>query len=176
MRLDFDVSPRMIRIALGLSMAIALCACGRFEGALSFLRESPQLELLPGTYVLDPQSYSFASLRREGYSDTDATITLRGDRTFTIARVPDCCVYGQFGYFGGYFEGEGDWSVEKSASVYQVRLRFRELRREEVAQRKQPQLFKDVAFTLTKRPSEYGFAAPLFDGEYQYAYFRRSKG
>jgi len=130
---------------------------------------------LVGTYELDPQSYSFASLQREGYSDTGTTITLNRDRTFTIARVPDCCVYGQYGYFGGYFTGSGDWSVEKSASVYQLQLQFRNLSRQEVATRKQPQFSKQIAFTLTKGSESYGLAAPLFDGEFQYAYFKRTK-
>jgi hypothetical protein len=165
----------MLRVVFSFVVGLALSACGRFEGALSFLRESPDIGLLPGTYALDPKMYSFASLQREGYSDSGATITLRRDRTFTMTRVPDCCVYGQYGYFGGYFEGAGDWSVEKSASVYQVRLRFRDIRRSEVERKDQPQLFKEVAFTLTKASPGYGIAAPLFDGEFQYAYFHRKK-
>ncbi len=152
-----------------------LCSCSRFEGAFSFLREPPKHERLPGSYVLDPAVYSYASLKRQGYADLSATITLKPDGTFTANRIPDCCIYGEYGYFGGYFEGSGRWSLVKHDSVFDVRFEFVQLRREGATDINQPKLFRERSFTITKGDPSYGLAAPLFDGEFQYAYFRKKK-
>ena len=162
--------------ALVLVFLCTLCSCSRFEGAFSFLREPPKTEQrLPGTYVLDASLYSYSSLKKEGYSDLSATIRLRLDGTFSATRIPDCCVYGEYGYFGGYFDGSGTWSVVQHESVFDVRFQFAQLRRNGATDIKQPTVFRECSFTITKGKPSYGLAAPLFDGEFKYAYFQKKK-
>lgn len=158
-----------------LAAGLLMLACARFEGAFSFLREPPVIEKIPGAYTIDPQPYSSAMLKKQGYSDLSSTLTLHPDGTFAVSRLADCCVYGEYGYFGGYFNGSGTWSVEKSQSVYDVRFKFRKLAREGLNDIKQPALPSEMDFTLTKDNSDYGLAAPLFDGEYRYVYFKKTK-
>jgi hypothetical protein len=138
----------------------------------SFLREPPRIDRLPGVYVLDHDVYSYSSLKGEGYSELSGTITLRADGTFSIARIPDCCVFGDYGFFGGYFDGAGKWSVEKSSSVFNVRLTFLDKHRTGLTGSKLPTEPSSIAMTITKGQS-YGLAVPLFDGEFQYAYYRK---
>lgn len=166
----------MRRAACVLAVSLSVMACSRFEGAFSFLREQPDLAKIPGVYTLDTQAYSFASLKEQGYTDLSSTLTLLSDGTFSVSRLADCCVYGEHGYFGGYFNGSGTWSVAKDQSVYDVRLRFKSLKREGLSDIKQPERPGEASFTLTKDASDYGLAAPLFDGEFRYVYFKRKGG
>lgn len=164
----------MRRAAFALAAVFSLASgCGNFEGALSFLREAPDTKLIPGVYELDPAMYSGAALKKRGYDDLSATVELRPDLSFTVKRMPDCCVYGQDGSFGGYFDGAGVWSVEKSESVYQVRLDFKTLKRTGRTNAELPRHYDKMEFVLTKDPVKYGLAAGLFDGEYWFAYFRK---
>lgn len=154
---------------------LALCSCG-IEGQLAFLHDPPIPERLPGTYVLDPRKYSYSALTADGYADLSAALLLKSDGTFTATRIPDCCIYIQRGNFGGYFDGEGTWAVEKKSAVFDVRLRFSNMRRQGSTTQKQPQALETAAFTLTRGSPSYGLAAPLFDGgEFIYAYFEKKK-
>lgn len=158
-----------------LAVSLLMLSCARFEGAFSFLREPPVIERIPGVYTIHPRLYSRAMLKKKGYSDLSSTLTLHPDGTFAVSRLVDCCVYAEYDYFGGYFNGSGTWSVEKSQSVYDVRFKFKKLTREGSSDIKQPKLTDEMSFTLTKDSGDYGLAAPLFDGEYRYVYFKKTK-
>lgn len=56
-----------------------------------------------------------------------------------------------------------------------VRFRFKKLAREGAADIKQPELSDEMSLALTKDSGDYGLAAPLFDGEYRYVYFKKTK-
>jgi hypothetical protein len=170
------ISDGMLRVACVLAVSLLSSSCARFEGTFSFLREQPKIEKIPGVYALDPKAYSFASLKDQGYTDVSGTVTLYADGSFKINRLADCCVYGEYGSFGGYFEGAGTWSVEKSQSVFEVRLKFKDLKRDGITSMKQPELKNEAAFILTKNSCSYGLAAPLFDGEFRYVYFKITQG
>ncbi len=161
-----------MRFAALALLILTLCGCFR-EGFFSFVRSPPDESLLPGDYRLAEAAYSHASLQQNGYSDLSATVMIRADGTFSIMRIPDCCVYGEFGFFGGYFDASGTWKVKRSSSVYEVEFHFERIHREGRADIKQPQLFSAVSFHLTKGKRRYGLAAPLFDGDFQYAYFEK---
>ena len=159
--------------ALLFTAVLSLSACARFEGAFSFLREPPDAALIPGVYELDTAMYSAAALRKRAYDDQTATVELRPDLSFTLKRMPDCCVYGEDGSFGGYFDGKGVWSVQKQESVYVVQLDFKTLKRAGPTRAGLPKHDDRMEFILTKDPVKYGLAAGLFDGEFWFAYFRK---
>ena len=161
-----------MKIAAGLFALIALCGCFQ-EGVFAFLRSPPDEALLPGDYRLDQSMYSYVSLKKDGYSDLSGSLTIRSDGTFSLARIPDCCIYGEYGFFGGYFDGSGTWKVKKNSSVFDIEFHFVHTKRDGPVTVKQPQLFADVSFHLTKGKERYGLAAPLFDGEFRYAYFEK---
>ena len=167
-----NVSLQMKRRIILLMALLGFCGCSRFEGMFSFLRDPPKIDRLPGVYALDRDVYSYSSLKSEGYTELSGTITLRADGTFSIAQIPDCCVFGEYGFFGGYFDGAGKWSVEKSSSVYNVRLEFAQKHRTGPSSTKLPVEPSSFPITITKGES-YGLAFPLFDGEFQFAYYRK---
>ncbi len=161
-------------ILLIVSLVGALSGCGGVEGLVEFLHEPPQLERLPGKYFLDPKKYSYSSLKVAGYSDLSATLTLNADGSFSVTRLPDCCIYGESGFFGGYFEGSGTWKTDKRSEVFDLRLNFSTLRHVGPTRASQPTPFTSMSLTITKGTPHYGLAAPLFEGgDFVYAYFRK---
>lgn len=163
----------MQRILTLLVAAVIMTGCGGVEGLIEFLHEPPDVDRLPGSYVLDPRRYSHSSLKTAGYDDLSATLRLRADGTFSFARIPDCCLFGESGFFGGYFAGSGKWKVEKSSAVFVLRLSFGRLERNGSALPTK-QTPGAAELNLTKGSPDYGLAAPLFDGgDFVYVYFRR---
>lgn len=162
----------MKRALLLVLACLLLSACGRFEGAFTFLRETPKQEILPGKYLLQSRSAVLLS----GYVDLSGSITLNADGSMEMSNVPDCFLFGDREYSGGYFSGKGTWQVRPDYSVYQVRLRFGSLARREVEKKTLPKHLDEIGVTITRDGDAYGLAVPLFDGDFSYVYLSKKKG
>lgn len=162
----------MKRAFLLLFMCAVLPACGRFEGAFTFLRESPKQEVLPGTYLIQ----SGASVLPSAYTDLTGTMTLNADGSLVISNVPDCFIFGDREYFGGYYSGQGTWQVRTDHSVYQIRLRLGSMTRREVEKKTLPQRSDVIGVTIANDGDAYALAVPLFDGNFSYVYLSKKKG
>jgi hypothetical protein len=162
----------MKRIFLLFPLCAAFSACGRFEGAFTFLRESPKQEVLLGTYVIQRGS----SVLPSAYTDLTGSITLNADGGLVISNVPDCFIFGDREYFGGYYSGQGTWKVRPDHSVYQVRLRLGSMTRREFEKKALPQRADDIGVMIAKDGDTYALAVPLFDGDFSYVYLSKKKG
>jgi hypothetical protein len=162
---------------LGGLVALVLTSCGRFEGAVHFLRDPPKEEQIPGRYVLDRGAYSGGMLKSMGYSDLSAVIVLKQDRTFEIVRMPDCWLTEFSESKGGYDSCKGTWTVYKSHSVYTLSLGVDRWSADStyLKERKGAAFDYTGALTLTKEEAGYGLALALAAGDKGHLYLKRQK-
>lgn len=108
---------KLIFLMVGL---VGIAGCHNRD-ADDFPTEKPEMSAIEGIYRLNESSVQ--TVKEAGYEETDATLSLQGDGTFTMTGVPDW--WQTFGEFrGGYDSGQGTWKLQKDQSWWSIGLKF----------------------------------------------------
>lgn len=152
-----------------LTVIVMLSAsCGsKKEELFPYLRQPPDKEAIPGTYALS--YFSTDLLKKNGFFDFTATLTLRNDGTFRAETMPHIWFDGRI---NGYDTFDGKWEIDKLSRVYDVILSEFKFTAGSVysSPPEYATIFAGIADRTPSRP-DYALAVPINHGDEGYLIF-----
>jgi len=126
--------------------------------------EPPHEQLIPGTYVLDPDSFEY--LKSRGFEDLSATIILYPNHTFKVTRMPHIWTDGS-PESKGYDQCFGSWGIGKDPNNEHCYYA--------VLQGDKNIFPMGAVFLYFSSPKgkrhDYALRMPIFYGDFDYIYF-----
>lgn len=128
-------------------------------------RSSVHRDDLVGTYRITKAAEN--KLSEAGYEDFTGTLTLLQDGTCVGRRLPACCVHGDderhSKFRGGYVSFGGEWALERTPNLFEVRLEMRGLK---VEGGPDDDMFDTIILYVMKGQPR-GLAFSIFNGDFE---------